>query len=276
MHSTPAFTDSHVHLDRYSHDEVTVLLKRAHQAGVARLLTVGTDLPSSSRALQLAQQHAGVSAAIGLHPASLALASLERDLLQLAELAQRHRAEIIAIGESGLDTLEAAAPLEAQERAFRFQLRLARELALPFILHQQGAEQLCQQIIRDEQKKMEALEADGVRAPPIIVHYFVGDTESTQRWLALGCCISVGKPITRPEHAALRQAIAGISLEHLLLETDTYPLPGRATEPAHIRQIAEAVAALKQVSVETIAEQTTANYRRLFCIKPGRDRGEPA
>ncbi len=261
----PKYADSHVHLDRYSDAGVAALLQRAYQAGVHHLLAIGTDLPSSSRALQLAQQHAGVSAAIGLHPASLAPASLEHDLLQLTELAHVHRAEIVAIGESGLEPLEPAAPLEAQERAFRFQLRLARELALPFILHQQGAEQPCQQILQDEQGSTSPTGQPGAEtAPPIIVHYFVGDTESAQRWLALGCFISVGKPVTRPEHAALRQAVAGIPLDHLLLETDTYPLPGRTTEPAHIPQIAEAVAALKHVPLKTIAEQTTANYHRLF------------
>lgn len=274
MPSTPAFTDSHVHLDRYSDTQVAALLQRAQRAGVTWLLTIGTNVPSSSRALQLARQHPGVSAAIGLHPISLTPASLEHDLAQLSELAQRHRTAIVAIGESGLDTLEATVPMEIQERAFRFQLRLARELSLPFILHQQGAEQPCQHIIQDEQAITSL--SGGLGAPPIIVHYFVGDTASAQRWLALGCCISVGKPVTRPEHVALRQAVAGIPLDHLLLETDTYPLPGRSTEPADIPQIAEAVAELKQVSVEIIAEQTTANYCRLFRIKPGRDRGEPA
>jgi TatD DNase family protein len=264
MPITPHFADSHVHLDRYNDGEVTALLQRAHRAGVTRLLTVGTDLSSSKRALQLARQHPGVSAAIGLHPISVTPASLESELAGLSELAQQHRAEIVAIGESGLDLLEATAPLEAQERAFRFQLRLARELALPLILHQQGAEQPCQQIIQDERSNVGQSGQSGAASVPIIVHYFVGDTASAQRWLALGCAISVGKPVTRPEHTALRQAISGIPLDHLLIETDTYPLPGRTTEPAHIPQIAEAVAMLKQASIKTIAEQTTANYRRLF------------
>lgn len=258
MPSAPEFADSHVHLDRYSDAEVAILVQHAHQAGVNQLLTIGTDLPSSARALQLARQHPGISAAIGLHPAFLSPTSLEHDLARLDALAHHHRAAIVAIGESGLDTLEAAAPPEIQERAFRFQLRLARELALPFILHQQGAEQRCQHIIQDEQQNSSGASV------PIIVHYFVGDTQSARRWLALGGFISVGKPVTRPEHAPLRQAVVDLPLDHLLLETDTYPLPNRTTEPAHIPQIAQAVATLKHVSLETIAEQTTANYRRLF------------
>ncbi len=260
MPSAPEFADSHVHLDRYSDAEVAILVQHAHQARVKHLLTIGTDLPSSARALQLARRHPGVSAAIGLHPTFLTPARLEHDLARLADLAHHHRAKIVAIGESGLDTLEATTPLEVQERAFRFQLRLSRELALPFILHQQGTEQRCQQIIQNEQQQ------SGGDRVSLIVHYFVGDAQSAQRWLTLGGFISVGKPVTRPEHPALRQAVAGIPLDHLLLETDTYPLPGRATEPAHIPQIAQAVAALKHVSVETIAEQTTANYRHLFRI----------
>ena len=94
-----------------------------------------------------------------------------------------------------------------------------------------------------------------------------GGLASACRWLELGCTISVGRPVTRLENIALRKAAEAIPLERLLLETDTYPLPGRTTKPANILQIAEAVAALKHISLETVAEQTTANFSRLLRIE---------
>lgn len=255
------FTDSHVHLDRYTDEEVSKLLLRARQASVTRLLTVGVDLASSERAILLARQHPGLYAAVGLHPTFLHedfRASIGQYTGRLQALAQ-YSPEVVAIGEAGIDLVEAQAPLDLQRAAFRMQLQLAHRLDLPLILHNQGADTHCQetlQAIRQEKGQM----------PAVIVHYFVGDLASASRWLDLGCFLSVGKPVTRPENTALREAAASIPLERLLLETDTYPLPGRTTEPAHIVQIAQAVAEIKQLSIAKIAEQTTANFCRLLRI----------
>ncbi len=254
------FADSHIHLDRYTDADAEALLTRARQAGVSRFLTVGVDLTSSERAVLLAWQYAGLYAAVGLHPAYLTedaashIADYERRLRALAQ-----HSEVVAIGEAGIDLLEARAPLETQRQAFLLQLRLADDLKLPLVLHHQKAEAHCQETL-------EAARQESGRALEVIVHYFVGDSASAARWLALGCHLSVGRPVTRPENAALREAVAAIPLERLLLETDTYPLPGRDTEPADIAQIAQAVAEIKQLPLEAIAEQTTANFCRLFRV----------
>ena len=256
------FADSHVHLDRYTDEEVSGLLLRAHQAGVTRLLTVGVDLASSERAILLARQHPGLYAALGLHPAFL-YEDFSANLIQYTErlraLAQ-HAPEVVAIGEAGIDLVEAQAPLDLQRAAFRMHLQLARELGLPLILHNQGADIICQQ------EMLQAARRKTGRLVDVLVHYFVGDLASASRWLDLGCFLSVGKPVTRPEHRALREAVASIPLERLLLETDTYPLPGRTTEPAHIVEIAQAVAEIRRLPVAKIAEQTTANFCRLLRI----------
>jgi TatD DNase family protein len=249
--------DSHLHLDRYTDEEASAMLQRARQAGVTGFLTIGVDLASSERAIALAQQHAGLFAAVGWHPAFLRPGFGPREQEQLRALAW-YSSKVVAIGEAGIDLLDAQTPLELQQQAFSLHLQLVQELNLPLILHQQAAEHACQELLQ------QAYPARGV-----VVHYFVGDLASARRWLDLGCMLSVGKPVTRPEHAALREAVAAVPLERLLLETDTYPLPGRTTEPAHLRQIAEAVAALKNLPLETVAEQTTANFCRLLRLDDG-------
>ena len=247
--------DSHVHLDRYSADEGSAMLQRARQVGVAYFLTVGVDHASSQQAVLLARQHAGLSAAVGWHPMYLGSGFSLNDQTRLRKLAQQYP-EVAAIGETGIDLAEAQASLETQQQAFRFQVQLAQQSGLPLILHHQKAESYCQDILR----------ATGA-GKEVIVHYFVSDLASACRWLELGCSLSVGRPVTRLENIALRQAVAAIPLERLLLETDTYPLPGRTTEPADVHQVAEAVAALKHIPLETVAEQTTANFCRLLRIE---------
>jgi TatD DNase family protein len=256
------FADSHIHLDRYTDEEASALLGQARQAGVSSFLTVGVDLASSERAILLARKHAGLYAAIGLHPAFL---NADFDLQasryheHLQALAQR-APEVVAIGEAGIDLIEARVSLEMQRLAFRLQLHLAYELKLPLVLHNQGSDIPCQQEMLQAARRKTGGLVD------VIVHYFVGDLASARRWLVTGCYLSVGRPVTRPENVALREAVAAIPLGRLLLETDTYPLPGRDTEPAHIAQVAQAVAEIKQLPRDTIAEQTTANFCRLFRI----------
>ncbi|HEY7357399.1 MAG TPA: TatD family hydrolase [Ktedonobacterales bacterium] len=255
------FADSHVHLDRYTDVEVAALLLRARRVGVTRFLTVGVDLASSERAILLAQQHTGVFAAVGLHPMSVDEGFRAENTLyqeRLHALAQQS-AEVVAIGEAGIDLLDARAALDIQRAAFRLQLHLAYDLKLPLILHNQKADAHCQEPLQEVGRERG-------RALAFVVHYFVGDLASAARWLDLGGMLSVGRPVTRPENVALRAAVASSPLERLLLETDTYPLPGRDTEPAHLAEIAQAVAEIKRLPVVAIAEQTTANFCRLLRI----------
>lgn len=255
------FADSHVHLDRYTDEEVAALLLRARQRGITRFLTVGVDLASSERAILLARQHPGVFAAVGLHPMYVQ-ESFRAERVRYQERLQalaRSAPAVVAIGEAGIDLLDAWAALDAQRAAFRLQLHLAYDMKLPLILHNQRADAHCQELLQE-------VEREHGQAIAFIVHYFVGDLASAARWLDLGGMLSVGRPVTRPENIALRAAVASISLERLLLETDTYPLPGRDTEPAHLAEIARAVAEIKRLPIEQIAEQTTANFCRLLRV----------
>ncbi|HEY7358678.1 MAG TPA: TatD family hydrolase [Ktedonobacterales bacterium] len=255
------FADSHVHLDRYTDEEIAALLLRARQRGVTRFLTVGVDLASSERAVLLARQHTNVFAAVGLHPMYVQEsfgAERVRYHERLQALAQG-APEVVAIGEAGIDLLDAQAKLDVQRAAFRLQLHLAYDLKLPLILHNQKADAHCQELLQEVGRERG-------QAAMFIVHYFVGDLACAARWLDLGGMLSVGRPVARPENIALRAAVASIPLERLLLETDTYPLPGRDTEPAHLAEMAQAVAEIKRLPIEKVAEQTTANFCRLLRI----------
>jgi TatD DNase family protein len=252
--------DSHVHLDRYSHRQVSSMLRRARLAGVTRFLTVGVDLPSSEVAMMLTRRR-GVRAAVGIHPTRLHQMSPDSALSSLADLVRGARPA--AIGEVGLDH-RAIVAADEQARFLAGCLRLAARHSLPVILHVVGAHDAALAILA---------EAARMRRPsPLVVHYFVGDGLLARRYLDLGCLISVGKPVTRQEHGELRSAVAETPLDRLLLETDTYPLPGRTTEPRDVRDVCAAVAEIKRRSVEEVAAATTKSFLGLFARSTRRPR----
>lgn len=244
----PVLVDSHVHLDRYPDELVAGMLRRAQEAGVARLLTIGTDVASSRAALGLAARHPGVLAAVGIHPSRLAAARQvgSPEWMLAAVLAEQRPA---AIGEVGLD---ATAPDEDGQRRFLDAcLGGAAEHALPLVLH----------VVGPEQTHLETLALVG-RYPGVrvVAHYFVGGTDLARQYLEAGCWISVGRPVTRDAGWEVRAAVPLIPLARLLLETDTYPLPGRATEPKDVADVCAAVAALRGMEYAKLAAATTTSF----------------
>jgi len=259
----PRLVDSHVHLDRYDAATVASMLERAYVAGVARLLTVGVDVQTSRAAVQLAAEHLAVLAAVGIHPRRLAEAQARGDPIQALrqvlepppEAAQPGRPH--AIGEVGLD--DAAPNLPGQAHVLEACLGLAAENRLPLVLHVVGAP-------ATHRLAVEILARQASQQAPVrtVVHYFVGDAELARRYVEVGCWIAVGKPVTRPEEAAVRGAVRTIPLDRLLLETDTYPLPGRTTEPRDVSEVCAALADLTGRSYQEVADATTANFERFI------------
>jgi TatD DNase family protein len=241
--------DSHVHLEQYPVSMHAGLVQRAQAAGVDLLLAVSVSVASSRRSLALAQRFAGVYAAVGVHPRRLR----RQQAQSLAAMAAHAR--VRAIGEVGLDYAPSAAPPDVQ-RAFLIDcLDLAQQLGRAVALHVVGPA---------AQADAVAVLAARPSGPPAIVHYFVGDEHLAAAYLAVGCWLSVGKPVTRTENAALRAAVRTIPSERLLLETDAYPLPDRTTEPRDVPDICRTVAALRGESPEVVARATTDNLRRLL------------
>ncbi len=249
--------DTHCHLDvpAFDHDRDDAIA-RAHAAGVTHLLNPAYDLASSRRAVTLAATHAGVVAAVGIHPNDSAGFG-QSHLTALRELA--HAPQVVAIGEIGLDYHWQTVPRDQQARAFIAQLALARELDLPVIVHCRDAYDDALALLRDH----------GRNLPGLVMHAFSGRTDHLRAALELGFYIGVGGPITYPKAHALREMVGAAPLERIVVETDSpYLAPqshrGRRNEPAYAADVVRAIAELRGLPDGDIARITTDNGRRLF------------
>jgi TatD DNase family protein len=248
--ATPLF-DCHSHLDRYPAHTLAPMLARAAAAGLGAVITAGTDPTSSGRCVALAARHELLRAGVGLHPNRVRGPVPERTYAALDELAAAPA--VVVWSECGLDYRDGPAPPAVQRAAFERQLALARAHGLAAIVH----------VVAAADDALAILQATEMAARSAI-HYFVGDAALAERYLTAGLCLSVGKPATRPEHPALREAVQRAPLDRLLVETDTYPLPGRATEPGDVRHVAATLAELRGVTPAAVAAATGANLARLL------------
>ena len=249
------WTDTHCHLnhpDLYA--EWQAALFRAQQSGVERLLLVGYDLESSRRAVELAAQSDALYAAVGIHPHDAAQCNADA-LATLRELAQQPR--VVAVGEIGLDFYRDLSPRAAQYEAFHAQMHLTQSLGLPVILH-----------CRDAYDELLGVLAEypTVRG---VLHCFSGTEAHAQRGLELGYSLGIGGVITFKSAEPLRAIVRAMPRDRLLLETDApylapHPYRGKRNEPAYLPLIAQQVAALWEVSLETLSALTEANVARLF------------
>jgi len=249
--------DCHTHLDTFDDAALPAILTRARQAGVGLMIVAGVDLASSRRAIHLAEAHASLCAAVGLHPLYLPDEVGEADYAALGNLVLGQR-KVVAISEIGLDYEEGRAARQVQRAVFRRLVRLAVSLGRPIIFHDRGAHDDTFAILAEE----------GAATVGAVMHYFVGDAATARRCLDLGGYVSVGKPIITPGYRALREIVRGLPLDRLLLETDAYFRPERGateqTEPWQTALVAAQVAALKGLSLERVAKATWDNLRRLL------------
>jgi TatD DNase family protein len=251
--------DTHAHIDaaEFGKDLVEVW-QRAQQAGVTRVINVAIDLPSARRAVDLANAHEGIYATVGVHP-HFAKDFGPSQMQAMVELARQPR--VVAIGETGLDFYRDRSPRDAQRQAFREQIRLARRLRLPVVIHDRNAHAETMAILKEE----EAADVGGVW------HCFSGDVRLAREVLAMGFFISFAGPLTYPKADSLREVARQVNLSRVLIETDCpYLTPqahrGKRNEPAFVYYVAEALANIRGMTVERVAELTTANARRLFRI----------
>jgi len=248
--------DTHTHLNFPQFDEDRhEAIARAHQAGVRRIVNVGTNLESSRAAADLARRTDGMVATAGFHPHDVLAASDER-LEALTELMADEA--VVAVGETGLDFFRDYAPRDVQERVFAFHIRLAAACALPLVMHSRGA----------EDRVMEILGAEGGGAVRGVLHCFGGTAAQAERAVEMGFFLGFGGTVTFKNADALSvaQSIAG---DRLLLETDCpyltpAPQRGRRNEPAFVRHVAMFLAERSGQDVEALARRTTENAERMF------------
>jgi TatD DNase family protein len=245
--------DSHTHLDRGPAPEAD-LVAQARDAGVTRILTIGMDSPSCRAALAASEDYDEVFCAIGRHP-NEATGYDDAVTEELRELAQDPSCR--AIGETGLDDYRDYAPRADQERAFAAQIRIARELGKPLVIHTRAAE--------DDTVATLAREAQGLE---VILHCF-SMPGRLEECLDHGWWISFAGNVTYPKSTDLAEAAAQVPLERLLVETDAPYLTPQVVRkernrPAYVAHTAEFIAELRGISYVELERAVDANAATLF------------
>jgi TatD DNase family protein len=259
------FVDSHAHIDGPEFDaDREDIIQRARQASVQAILNVGTGDPHSGaleRAVELAETHPYVFAAVGTHPhdAKLFDDKAETRLKQLIKESN----SVVAWGEIGLDFHYDNSPRDKQEEAFRRQLRLARAANLPVIIHTREAEAETIDILENE---WAGASQSGV------MHCFSGSARLADQALELGFSISFSGILTFKKADDLRAVAKQVPFEQLLIETDCpflapVPYRGKRNEPAYVVEVARCLAEIKNLSIDDIGRITTANFCRLFSVE---------
>ena len=256
--------DSHCHIDGEQFDaDRDEVIRRAKEAGVSMMLNVGTGDPHSEdlrRAVAVAREFDNVYASVGVHPhdAKLYDDAAEEHLLELINLSDK----VIAWGEIGLDFYYDHSPRDVQIEVFRRQIRKARELELPIIIHSRDADDETVEILADDC-------AGNFRGG--IMHCFGGSPAMAEKLMAIGFLISFAGNVTFKNADNLRESARVVPLDRLLVETDCpfltpVPLRGKRNEPAFVAHTARFLADLNGVSFEGLAAATSDNFHRLFRI----------
>jgi TatD DNase family protein len=248
-------THAHLHFPDFAPDFDDVM-RRAREAGVRQMVTIGTDPETSRAAVAIAEQDPQVWAAVGLHPHD-AESGEEALYAELERLAASPR--VVAIGEMGLDFFRNLSPRPAQEEALRRQIALARRLRKPALIHCRDAHAEMLAILADEH----VMDVGG------IMHCFSGDVEIARRCLDLGLLVSLAGPVTYPNARALPDVARFVPGDRLVVETDCPFLPpqpyrGKRNEPSYLTITASRVADLRKESLDDLGPRMAANARRIF------------
>jgi TatD DNase family protein len=251
--------DSHCHLaDPRMRDDADAIVARARDAGVSTIISVGaiSSIETDRLAVEIAERHEGIYAAIGVHPHD-AKDWNDARLAQLRDLAQSRK--VVAIGETGLDFYYMQSPREAQLVSFRRQLVLAAELDKPIVIH-----------CRDAETEVMALVGEvGMPARGGVIHCFTGQPESARRLVEMGFYVSFSGILTFRNAAQVRDSAMVVPLDRLMVETDApylapEPYRGKRNEPAFVLRTLERLADLRGVAPDALGKQIDDNVRRLF------------
>lgn len=250
-------TDTHAHVFwRDFEGDREAVLARAREAGVERMVVVGTDLESSRASFELCDGRPGLYPTAGVHPHDAAGAG-PAVLEEIEALCRRE--DCVAVGETGLDYFKEYSPRERQRAAFRWHIELARRIAKPLVVHCRDA--------HDDTVELLA-EAPGVRG---VMHCYTMGPAELPPYLEMGFYISFSGVVTYPKNEANRAAARIVPEDRLLVETDCPFLApqgkrGKRNEPAYVKLTLEHIAAERGVDAESFAQQTSDNATRLFAL----------
>ena len=254
------FIDSHAHLDdeRFDEDRES-LIEGFEQRDIDMVINVGSDLKSSRASIELSKKHENIYAVVGVHPHDAQYA--EEDYLeQLKELSKEDK--VVAIGEIGLDYFYDNSPRDIQRKVFIEQIRLAKELNLPVVIHTRDAAQETFDILKEAAR-------DGRLTG--VLHCYSGSVEMAMKYIKLGFYISLGGPVTFKKSKTPKEVAAAVPLDRLLIETDSpyltpEPHRGKRNDPTFVKYTAETIAKIREINVEELARATSENIKKLFRI----------
>lgn len=272
------FVDSHCHIDGEAFDaDRDEIVRRAKEAGVKYMLNIGTGNPHDgeiAKAVEVAENYENVFASVGIHPhdAKEYNDKAENHLIDLVKSSEK----VIAWGEIGLDFYYDHSPRDVQIEVFKRQIRTARDLDLPVIIHSRDANDETVGILREEcssqtenEKRKTENSENSFRGG--IMHCFGGTAEMAKSLMEIGFLISFAGNVTFKKAENLREAARAVPLEKLLIETDCpfltpIPFRGKRNEPSFVVHTAKFLADFYEVELEKLANQTTKNFLDFFKI----------
>ncbi|MEW9675315.1 TatD family hydrolase [Lentibacillus sp. L22] len=250
-------THMHVNVEQFAEDRDEVI-ERAFNSGVKYMVVVGFDRETIPLAIELAEQYETIYAAVGWHPVD-AIDMTERELAWIEELSAHPK--VVAIGETGLDYHWDKSPKDVQKDVFRKQIRLAKKVNMPIIIHNREATEDILAILEEE----DARQVGG------IMHCYNVSADYLQTCLDMNFYISFGGTVTFKNAPLPKEAAIQVPSDRLLIETDApflapHPNRGKRNEPAYVKLVAEQIAELRGKTFEEISKITTENAFSLFRI----------
>ena len=250
--------DTHVHLNSKLYEEdLHEVIERAVEAGVTKMAVIGFDIPSSQRAIELAQQYEFIYAVVGIHPSD---AKTVTDVTWPELIEMLKHPKVVALGEIGFDYYHDTSFNDIQRDVFMKQLEIAKKIDIPIVIHMRDSVQDTYEVLRDYAKGLSG-----------VCHCYSGDIEMLSKFLELGFYIGLDGPVTFKNAHSVHEIAKAVPLERLVIETDgpyltPAPYRGKRNEPVYITYIAETIAQLKGVSYEEVCRVTTENALRLYCL----------
>ena len=269
--------DSHAHINNegYSRIERMELIEKLESSSLRYVMDVGFDLESSKLAIKDAQSCNWCYAVIGVHPHDASTLT-DETICELKKMASNPKVK--AIGETGLDYYRNLSPQNVQREAFRKQIRLAKELKMPLVIHDRDSGGECIEIIKDEgmfsderKSLFPSNPVTKVADARVLLHCFSGSAEQALEYVKMGATISIAGPVTYKNNKKTVAVAEKTPIEHLLIETDSpyltpEPKRGKPNDSTNVEYVARKIAEIKGMSFEDVAKITAENAKRFYNI----------